>query len=233
MKKEELLKFYQKYKLYIFPSIVVLSSLILIIFVIFPQIVKLLDNQKVEKEIQNKSKFLEAKAQSLETYDLEDLNRKVNFALSAYPTDRDAVNAISLIQGLISPLGFNILSINLGSSAAKSTKEQSYGFKLELQGPVSLIQSLLSALDNSPRLIRVSSVDITTAGVSQAANVSLAVDMLYAAAPAGFGSVDSPLPELTEKDEEVIAKLARLGAPTPQTQAPAQLGPRGKANPFE
>jgi len=51
-------------------------------------------------------------------------------------------------------------------------------------------------------------------------------------APSEFGSVDSPLPELSEKDEEVITKLAKGGTALPAPQVTV-LGPRGKENPFE
>src|SRR3989338_8423415 len=139
MKKAEILKFYLNYRLYLFPAIVALSSLILIILVIYPVAVKLITNSKVEGEILSKSKFLETKAQALDSLDQVDLDRKVNFALGSLPTDNDFVS--------------------------------------------------------------------------------------------DFGSVDSPLPGLSEKDDEVIAKLAKgdTAASTPTTQ----LGPRGKENPFE
>lgn len=233
MKKEEIKKFYLTYRLYIFPAVVALSSLILIIFIIYPQIISLLKNQTIEKNALNKSKFLETKAQTLESYDLGDLSRKVNFALGSYPTDQDFVYALALLQKLIAQLGLNVVSISLGASAAKNTSIQSYNFKLEILGPLSQLPVLLNSIENSPRLMRVSGVEVSGASGSQGVYISLGVEILYASAPTGFGSIDSPLPVLSEKDEEIIAKLARIGTFTPQTPTSSQLGPRGKANPFE
>ncbi len=234
MKKEEVKKIYLRYRLYIFPAVVAISSLILVVFVIYPQIISLIKNQEVEKNILGKSKLLEVKAQTLESYDMGDLSRKVGFALGSYPTDKDSVYALGVLQKVIAQLGFNIVSISLASSGIKNTTSQSYSFKLEILGPVSLLPSLLSSIENSPRLMRVSGVEIGGASTTQqGVNISLAIDMLYASAPAGFGSIDSPLPSLSEKDEEIIAKLSRVENSSLQTQTPAQFGPRGKANPFE
>lgn len=237
MKKEEILKFYLVYKLFIFPAIIVLSSLILIAFVIYPQITKLIVNQKTQDEIFNKSNFLEAKAQTLESYDPNDLSIKVNYALAAYPIDKDFLSAIGLLQNLAAASGFNIGSISLGGGEAKSGVSQSYGVKLEIVGPASLLSTLLNNIENTSRIMRISSVATSLAKDVQSGTTSLLVEVLYAAAPAGFGSVDSPLPQISQKEEEIIAKLAKSGGvtitPVQQPQAPVQLGPRGRDNPFE
>lgn len=236
MKKEEILKFYLVYKLFIFPAIIVLSSLILIAFVIYPQITKLIVNQKTQEEIFNKSNFLEAKAQTLESYDPNDLSIKVNYALGAYPTDKDFISTIGLLQNLAAESGFSIGSIALGGEV-KSGGPLSYALKLEIIGPTSLLSTLLNNIESSSRIMRVSSVAISFARDAQLGTTSLVIEVLYAAAPAGFGSVDSPLPQISQKDEEIIAKLAKSSGmtitPVQQPQAPVQLGPRGKENPFE
>lgn len=231
MRKEEILKFYQNYRLYLFPAIVALSSLILIIFVIYPQAVKLITNQQVEGEILSKSKLLETKAQALDSLDQADLEKKVNFALSFLPADKDFVSALGLLQDLTLKSGFSTTSISLGSGSSKNVNAQSYNLKLEILGPVTLLPILISNIENSSRLMRVSSLDISAKGASQAVTISLDIDVLYLSAPTDFGSIDSPLPSLSEKDDEIIAKLAK--GDTAVFQPTTQLGSRGKANPFE
>lgn len=233
MKTEAISKFYQTYRLFIFPGIVTLSSLVLIIFVIYPQTAKLITNQQVQGEILNKSKFLEAKAQVLESYDSEDLNRKVNFAIGAYPTEKDFVFSISLLQGLISQAGFNVVALNLGSNSAQDPNLQSYNLRAQIEGPVLLLPTLLSRIENSPRLMKVSNIEINSERDPQKATVDLSVDVFYSSAPKEFGNIDSELPELTQKDEDVISKLAKSGTSVLQPTNPSRLGPRGKDDPFE
>ena len=114
MKKEEIIQIYQKYRLYIFPAIVALSSLTLIIFVIYPQTVKLFTNQKAGEEFFNKSEILASKVQALESYDKQDLSRKLNAALSSYPSDKDFVSAMGLLQNIATGAGFSTVSMSLG-----------------------------------------------------------------------------------------------------------------------
>lgn len=235
MKKEAITKFYLTYRLYIFPGVVALSSLILIVFVIFPQTAKLLGNQKTQGDLFNKSKLLEVKAQELETFDEEDLSRKVGVALNLYPPDQDFGNVIGLLQAITNQVGFSILTLNLGGNTAKG-KGQSYSLKVEVAGPKSLLPLLLSNIENSNRLLRVSSVDIASKD-GQTADVNLGIEALYAAVPNTVGSLDSPLPKLSQKEEELITKLvtsapALISKETPEgPQSPTF--PKGKANPFE
>lgn len=235
MKKEEILKFYQNHRLYIFPLAVVFSSLILIVFVIYPQMVKFISNYKVEREIIDKSKFLESKVRSLESYDSADLNRKVEFALNSYSIDKDFINAVGLLQNLTAQSGFSITSMSLGGNSQKkeNAQDQSYSIKLEITGPTTQLPALLSSIDSSPRLMRVSSMDTVLEKDPKSAVISLNVEVLYSAAPKDIGDIYAPLPSLSEQDEEIIAKLAGLSSQANFQQPVVQSGPRGKENPFE
>lgn len=233
MKKEEVLKFYQTYKIFIFPSVVALSALILIVFVIFPQINKLLSNQKASGDDLEKLKFLEVKAQALEKYDEQDLSNKVEYTLSSYPVDKDFASVTGFLQNIVAKSGFSITSLNLGSSSSSVGNSQSYSLKLEITGPASSVSTLLNNIENSSRLMRVQNMEITVGTNAQESIVSLDVEVLYSPAPQAFGSVDSPVPELTSKDEEILARLSSTVVRASQPDSSAPLGPRGKSNPFE
>lgn len=234
MKKEELLKFYQTYRIYIFPFVVAISCLILIVLVIYPQISKFISGQHLEGQISQKSKFLEAKAYELESYNLKDLELKVNYALGAFPVDRDFTQSVGLLQKLTSQFGFSTVAITLGSSSdSKKGGLESYNLKLDLIGPSALLSGLIGSIESSPRLMKVSTLETSIQGGSNSVSVSLNVEVLYSLAPGGFGSIDSPLPQLSQKDEEVLARLARTGTPVSKDPSSASLPPRGKLNPFE
>lgn len=237
MNKETIIKFYQGYKLYIFPGVVTLSSLFLIIFAIYPQTAKLIANQKTEGELVIKSQFLEAKAQVLANYNEVDLSAKVDFALSAYPADKDFGNTIGLLQTLTAQVGFNILSLTFEGGGNASTSSSSFQVKLDLTGAKALLATLLNNIEVSTRLMKVSSIEISPTNDSQKVNVVITISVLYSPIPSNFGSVDSPLPELSSKDEELIAKLARVTTTSVSQPSTAQggqsTGSRGKVNPFE
>ncbi len=232
MKKEDILRFYGKYKLYIFPAVVGLVSLSLALLVIYPQTVKLLVNQQKMGEISQKAKFLEAKADKLGEYNPDDLKLKVDYAMISYPADKDFVSTMSLLQNIIAQSGFSIASLSLGSISAANEKASSYGFEVDVLGSGSKLIDLLANIENSYRLMRVTKVETSFERDSQIA-ASLSIEVLYSAPPSSFGSVDSPLAELSEKEEEALSKLATVSNIILEEQEMFKQSPRGKPNPFE
>ena len=229
MKKEAILKFYQTYQLYLFPIVIAISSLILIVFVIFPQTSKLLSNQKIEGEIIKKSQFLEDKVQALENYNSEDLTSKVSYVLSSYPPEKDLSAIIGVLQVIAARSKFTISALTIGGTSEESGTAQSYTVRLEVLGPASSLQDLLKDIESSPRLIRISSFQVTGA-TDGVVNVSLALNVLYSSQTGGSGGPDVPLPELSESEREVLAQLVSL---TSSFGLSSQPSAKGKANPFE
>lgn len=231
MKKETIIQLYFRYRLYIFPAIVALSSLFLIIFAIYPQTAKLIENQRIAGDLTNKSQFLATKVAALESLNGEDLSQKVRIALDAFPADNDYGNILGLLQGLAVQSGFTVSSISLGNTSGKLGNANSFELKLEIKGPRNLFQSFLMNLEDSPRIMRVSSIDISSSQVSEILDAAVVVEILYSPAPQSFGTVDSPLPSLSQKDEELLVALSKSTlVASPSAVQPSQ---RGKANPFE
>lgn len=237
---KETLKFYQKYKIIIFPTIVAFCSLILLMVIILPQTIKLLDNQSLEKDILKKSEFLEAKAQTLASYDTQDLSSKVNYALNSFPSDKDFATAVGVIQDLTGKLGFTISSLTLApDSALEDTDTESYGINLSLSGSIGSLQDLLNGIESSHRLMRVRSVESSVKNEENVTTVFLTIAVLFSPTSSSLNP-DAPLPDLSQTDQEVLAQLAQISppvsisAPSPVgPSSPSQLPARGKPNPFE
>lgn len=229
-------KFYQTYKLYIFPAVVSLSSLFLIVFAIIPQTAKLLENQRSVGELSAKSKLLEAKVSALESYDENDLSSKVGFVLSSLPADKDFVNILGLLQNLTGMSGYSVTAISVAATSGKPGKTSNYTVKLEVTGARALFQTLLYNLENSPRLIRVDNIDISSNQASGVLNAALTLQVLYAQLPQNLGTEDSPLPKIDPKDEELLTSLSQFSQAAGRaeaTQSSMLSSPRGKSNPFE
>lgn len=232
MKKEGLIKFYSKYNVFIFPAVVALSSIFIILFVIYPQVIKLIDNQSAIEDLLNKSKFLENKVNALESYDSTDLSRKLEFALATLPGEKDFGSVVGLLQKLTTESGFSVNSISFGSATGKLGNSNSFEVKMEIKGARSMLQELLGNLENSPRLVRIKSIDISSNQATQALDVALAIEVLYSPLPKDFGSPDSPAPQLTQKDEELVARIMEESVVISGSSA-LPFSPRGKSNPFE
>lgn len=230
--QEGLLVLYNKYKLYIFPSVVTLASLILIVFVIYPQTVKLISNHRTGEELLGKMRFLEVKAQELESINEEDLTKKLAAALTVFPQDKDFGNVIGLIQNISSRYSFDIVDLSLGQgSEPEKGAETGYLVKLEAVGPKSALNTLLVGLESAPRLMKVSGVEVSSEKSPDSVNVVITLKVLFSPVPNTLGALHSPLPVVTTKDQEILSRLVNniLTSQTTAVVAPTL----GKQNPFE
>lgn len=227
-----LVKVYQQYRLVIFPIAVVLSNLVLIVFIIYPQTSKLVFAGKIRKDTIKKSEFLVSKVEALESFNNTDLSQKVEYSLKSFPSEKDLASVMGILKEIMEKQSFNILSLRFGQGGTQSGSEQSYTVSLEILGPRALMSNLLNNIESSPRIMRVDRIEISTDKGGEIVNVNLGVNVLFSPLPQSFGTTDSPLAEFTQKDEELISKLAQTSVVLPPSQ-PTILGPRGKANPFE
>lgn len=234
MKVLIILQIYQMYKFYIYPVIIAISCLILIILVIFPQLSNFFSGQNTEKDLNKRIKILGIKAAALEKFDEKDLRLKVNYLLAALPTEKDYVSILSILQNICSEFGFTISQFSPGGNDSKS-EAQSYTVQLNIDGPKALLPSLLKEIEGVNRVMKIDSIDLSQAKDSRSLGVNLSIQVFFAPAPSTFGNVESEIPVLSDKDEELINKLSKAGSiVVPNTiNQPLVTGPIGKSNPFE
>ena len=233
MKKLKLLQFYQNYKLIIFPVLVGLASLILIGFVILPQIFGILGARKNLNEEQEKLNILEAKADELTYLDAKDLDQKLSLALYGLPSEKDFTVIIDTMRQLTALSGVSMVSLkfNPRNTVAKAS---SFGINISVLGSKENLDSFMDAVEQSPRTMKIVSVEVFPSGAG-AVSAEVAIEAYYSATPKSLGSVDAPLPKISEQDETLLGELqASLAAAGPGViSGPTVDVPRGKANPFE
>ncbi len=212
----------------IFPVAVALSCLILIVFVMIPQLTKFLKNSQVEASFKTKSDFLDTKVEALESLDEKDLQKKARDAVISFPQEKDFVTLIILLQKITSENGFNMTSLLFGG--ARFSKDPSYGILIEVAGPKSIFARLLNSIETSHRLMRIDRIEISSGKSGDVISANLSISALFAPIPGNLGSVDSPLPPISKGEEELMARLSK-GQEVPLTAV--ELSPTGKSNPFE
>lgn len=230
MKKEEIIQIYSKYQLIISPILIAISSIILIIFVIYPQTIKLLSNNEKEKEINQKYSSLDVKASELQTVNSGDLKDSVDLVLVVYPTEKDYSNAIGLIQRLMAEHSFSLNNLSLTAGASEKGVS-SYAVKVEFEGQRNSLDGLLNSIENAPRVMKVISIDILSNREADTIEGSLVIEVLFSQLPKSLGALDDPLPKLNEQEESLLTELQRSA--TSFVQNATSIGQRGKANPFE
>lgn len=230
MKPEDLKKIYDQYRIFIFPVAVVISCLILIVFIIFPQIMNLIKNYQTEGRLKSRFDTMDSKVQALENVDEKDLSEKLKLALNAYPQDNDFANVAGILQELAGRFGFIINSMQVGavSQADKGSNSQ-FNVQLDLTGSKVTVNDLMNSIENYPRIMKVNSIELSNAKVSSNVNAVLNIKAYFQSLPTAFGNVDTKLPQITDKDEAVLTSLARI----PVSTYSGIAVPKGKANLFE
>ena len=211
------------YKTLIYPSVVGLASLIIIIFVIVPQLQGFLSGQDDLKLKQARLNTLEVKAKELESFNQEAYTEKLLNAFYYLPVDKDYSNIIGIFRELTASAGMSLNSLHPGSGPAAN----SYSVKADIVGQTSSLGAMLEAIEKSPRVMKLESVETSTS--TSGLNATLTVSVYYDAPPQSLGAIDVPLPKLTEQDQVVLSSLT---PPSAQSGSTTIVLPSGKSNPF-
>lgn len=230
--KKEISQLIIKYKAFLLPFVVGVSSLILIVFVIYPQLTGFFKGQEDLQIAEQKLKKLQVKASDLENLDEDDLKKKLNFALVALPLEKDYATIIGVFQRLTAESGMSLENLQVGGGGAGADKKTSgYSIKLELLGTKPGLDQLLGKIGQAPQVMKVSGIEVTSFKTD--VNVALTIDVFYLPAPTSLGALDSDLPKITDEEQKLLARLASISPASVPTTTPATLLPRGKPDPFQ
>lgn len=236
--KEEIIKFYTQNKVVIFPVLAGISSLLIIMLVIYPTLSGFLSGNQKLKDLHRQSQALAAKATELANLDQTALTSNLTVSTLALPTDQDYASAIGTVQALSSAAAYTITSVQIipNLPAGFSSKIPGFTLKVEILGPRATLNTYLSALESSLRVMRVAGFEVNPAKTGDTINVVVNLAVFYSPHPSSLGSADTPLPQITNEEKTVIANLARANSIINQSQG-LPAGPssttKGKLDPFE
>ena len=244
MNKEALQKLYSRNRIIIFPALVGLAGLSLIVLVIIPQIIGYLKSQDDAKKTQSRLEILEVKAAELSNLPEEELKQKLQFAVTALPTTKDYTSVIGLIQRLSVESGVTLESVNLDTSKSASlTDVNSFAVNVEIASSKISLDEFLKRIEDGPVLMKIGRIEVNLAGSDDSVTASVLIDVFFSPTPKNLGSVETPLPKLSEEEQQLVLELESKVALVPVSiltptgeiteQPPANILPRGKANPFE
>lgn len=222
--------FYAKYKIIVYPLVVGISSAIIIIFIIVPQLRVLLSSQDIINKSTERLKILEVKAEDLRVVDESNINKKLQIAILALPEDKDFTTVISLMRILVAESGMEFTSLQLGQLQGGVSNLNGFSVKLEVKGQMQALSNLLKTVENSSRVMRISGIEVGTSG-GNTATATLSINIYYFPLPKDLGNIEVALPKITEEEENLLANIAK--SQIASLSATPALLPRGKANPFE
>lgn len=238
---KEVFSFIKKYE-------TVISSVAIILFVIFLSIQLLMPNIQKINEILNQREELKQKLSKLQKKEkilssLDQQYYKENFPkLSlSLPETKDFVLLFTTFDQLQTKTGVSILrtdfqlgTLSTNSATFKLGKTMDiYKIPLNLKiagGIDQIIQFLDSLSDFSGRLITLDSIRLE---INDDGNIIAMLDgnAYFYPLPSAIGSIDSPLPEMSQSQADIMGLVSRISLVIPQ-EAKAENIPVGVQNLF-
>lgn len=230
-------KLYIKYKFFIWPLFSGLASLIILSFVIIPQFITFLNTQGKISDLSTRSDSLDVKAESLEHFDEENIKNNLKTVLTVLPTEQDVPKSMSILEALVQKSDLKLVNTTYIATRKVGDKPK-FQLNISVAGPISSIRNFLISLQDSPQVFQVESIAVQfrKSGMSNV-EAEIPISVFYEPVPKTIGSLDQPLKELSQDEENLLGRLSRL---VPQTsnaisnpEASSSSIPIGKSDPFE
>jgi len=213
---------------FILPIRAFVLTIILSVFVIFPQVSDYLRINTQIGELQDQITALNTKAGVLETITESDYQNQLEIVLKALPAERDFVVAATQLQTLAQQ---STLALS-GLTFAESGGADSYQIKVEVVGNYDAIKTFVHKVDAAPRVMKVGIIDISPERLPIYTG-SITINAYFSPLTTQVGKIDQPVVSLSEKDLEYIQQLSQQFAIIPGVFTTSGSRGSGKVDPFE
>lgn len=224
--------FYKRYKAFVIPVFALFICVVLLVFLVIPSYFQFFKNNQEIKSISEMKNFYLNKLSALKGVNTTDVTEDLNTSLETLPAEKDIPSAITRIFNLISENKLRLDSISFSQATAAAAGSSSYSVNLGITGDVNSIKSFISSVKNIPRLMQVSSVDLTTGTNQSLSQVNIAVLVFYQPLEPAKVTPDSKFEVLTQQDKENLLKIkeafskSRINFEIPASE-------KGKTDPFQ
>lgn len=208
---------FKRWKLFVVPLVAILLVLALSFFVLIPGIRKIFatrDEITVKKEYLAK---LTIKLADLQGLDEVSLKEKVDFSLKAIPSQKEIISLISLLKSLALDSQVYIESLDaspgeIASAEANLKKAESSSdnlkFSTRIIGEGERVLAFIQGIENVLPLININNLKINSS--KSTAYGQIEMETYIHSVPKNLGKIESPLPKLTEAQEEYLEQLRAM-----------------------
>lgn len=224
--------FVAKYKQFFAPIISLIIGIILIAFIIVPQVLNSLKTQNDISASAGKFESLDQKIDTLRGVDETTYQANVTLTQVAYPYDKEIPSLISQLLFLLNSSNLSVKNIGVATSTISENGASGYNVNVEAEGTVLDIKSFVNRVKDAPRIVKIVGLEYSeaTAGIAQ---VSFNLVTYYQPAVTQLGSVEDVIEPLSEVELELLKTLQANSSKIPVVNSANVTGPRGKADPFE
>ena len=198
---------------------ILLFAAVALMFAVLPGIRATQELYGSLKGTEKETETLSKKLRFLEGLSEDDLRSQLVTLLSAVPQEKSVPSIFGTVEGLTNQSGVSIVEVTLTSPGSlatvaatrQSSVEKKIGastlpFSLTVSGTYDQIRAFVGDINKVRRLFDVTSFELSI-GATGTTQVKFALTAFYQPLPTKVGSVQAPVAVLTQKEEEVLAKI--------------------------
>ena len=219
-----------KYELYLAPVGAGVALLLLGLLVVFPNIFQYFENQKKIDDTTDKITFFQQKAKTLQAINQGDFKEALRQSLIVLPPDKEAPAAIAQLYYILGQTGIN--AENISFSEGSNPEGRSFRISMEISGSLSSLTNFIIKLKESPRIIRIESLEVGTQGNTGEIFSSIILNAYYEPLPASAVAIDKPVSMPSQKEIDLLSKLQTTSFPI-FAEDTDYSGVKGRDNPFQ
>lgn len=182
---------------------------------------------------------LSRKLEVLGGYDEDDLVALIARANILLPANDNLAHLMVYLNNIESESGVDFRGFSLdpkgaGGARSKTAASPSIKFSLEFIGEEAQVFAFLGKVGSSDgRIILVDSVDVTFGDEGGLVTGKIVAQALYAPFATELGKVEEEIPTLTERQQELLGRIAQVSLPVEEEGRRVQRQPiERRANPF-
>lgn len=223
-------QYYLRYKIILWPAVVGIICVVLLIFIIIPQIQNSFFTLRTLSDSEARLRNLDKKADLLERINTSEYRQNINTALIALPEEKDIPGVLSQILFLLGANQLKLVAIGLSPAPPSSSNLESVGLKLEVEGDTLGIKNFLTKLRAVPRLMKVTGLEVNGSRETIQATISLTAH--YLGLVSQLGDIEKPIEEVSQAELEVLTTIKNNLRSTPSSLVITPTS-TGKVDPFE
>lgn len=197
-----------KYQVIVWIIATTLTCISMTFFIIYPQTMEYLSLNQTISSNQSQIQLLTQKLDNLKKISLAEYKRSYTTLLQALPKERDLLPAIATIQNVVIENNLQILTVGFSSGSTSQANTDSFIINLELSGRLNDIKNFASQINQSPRLMKLNSIDISTDRKTGNYHSAIAIQVLYNPSPDASTEIDTPIDPLSQQDLNLINDLS-------------------------
>lgn len=222
---------YLRYQHLVVPGVVLVVAILISVLVTGPQLFKVLEAFKTIEDKSAEKSFYQQKIATLSGIDTELYRKNLDTALLALPVDKNIPGVTGELLVALSGSGMTLDGITFSGADGAADKTSEYTLRMEVSGSEESLESFMERVKLSPRIVKLTTIDVNKARNGNL-TASISFVALYQPLPNNIGTVDQPVPEISEKDLQTLADIKIKADAQPQIITGEAVKVEGKSNPF-